>query len=387
MSELWRAMKIILIALFLLGLLVGLCALMHVFGLVLFCIAAFTILLAITRRWANRKRSLLWALAAAAERNMPLAPVVEAHGRENGYSADRQARAMASLLNSGHSLSVASRSVRGLLPRYAIAPIRLGEQSGDLAAGLRLAARGDRASSPVWFSLAGKTLYILGCILFFAMILAFVCLKIVPAYECIFDDFELELPAVTLALVDWSVSMYSVGAFVFGPLFLLVGFIVVCILLWCFGAVHGTPPGARRLLGRFASADIMDALALSVDRNRPAGESIQVLSESYPDAWVRGRLARALIEIEGGRNWTEALRDRKILNASDLQVLHAATQNNNLAWALRQRAEAARRRLERRLYSMLQVTFPAVIMAFGVVVGVFAIGMFLPLVTLIESLI
>ena len=387
MRELKRALRIVSIFLFLLGLLVGSCFALHVFGLVVFGIGVFTICLAITRRWANRKRNLLWALCAAAERNMPLAPVVEAHGIEHGYATFTRAAQMAALMRSGHALSVASQSVGGLLPRSAQAPIRLGEQANDLAAGLQLAAKSDRSASPIWFSFVGKVMYVAGCVLFFGCILTFICLKIVPAFECIFADFEMELPLLTQSLIGVASSAAGMASLLFVPFFFMAGLVVLYTLMWCFGAIHGSPPGTYWLLGRFASADIMDALALSIEKNRPVEDSIRVLSESYVDATARDRLRRAILEIEGGRHWSEALRARRVLSSTDLSVLHAAAMNDNLAWALRERAATARRRLEYRLYAALQVAFPAVILVLGTVIGFFVIGLFVPLVTLIEALV
>lgn len=357
--------------------------LLHIFGFLVLGILAFTVCLAVIRAESRRKRNLLQALAAAAQRGMPLAPVIEAHGKEYGHRTRRQTADLASLLHSGHSLSVAAHCVPGLLPWSAQAPIRLGEAVGDLPSGLRLAA-GERASdSPMWTSLAGKFFYVNACFFIFIPILAFVFLKIVPAYQAIFDDFEMKLPRLTQTLIATAGSFAGIAFILFLPAVLFGGFLLLYTLVQSLGAGAGGFLFSRRSV----AADVMEAMALGFEKRRPSEETLSILADYHVDGTVRARLVRSLAEIEGGRQWTEALKSNGIFNATDIGMFHAAAMNDNLAWALRHRAETIRRRRGYRLCALLQVVFPLVIGLLGLFVGFVVIGLFLPLVSLIQALV
>jgi len=87
-----------------------------------------------------------------------------------------------------------------------------------------------------------------------------------------------------------------------------------------------------------------------------------------------------------GVDWVQSLRDRGLISAADLAVLHAAQRVGNLAWALREIADGHRRRLAYRWQTRLQILFPAAIVCFGLLVLLFWVSYFLPLIALIQKL-
>jgi type II secretory pathway component PulF len=87
-----------------------------------------------------------------------------------------------------------------------------------------------------------------------------------------------------------------------------------------------------------------------------------------------------------GEDWCESLRRVRLIANADAAVLKAAQRVGNLAWALDEMADSSLRRWAYRLRAVLNVVFPLLLLAIGIFVMLIVIGLFLPLIKLIEGL-
>jgi general secretion pathway protein F/type IV pilus assembly protein PilC len=131
----------------------------------------------------------------------------------------------------------------------------------------------------------------------------------------------------------------------------------------------------------------LDALADAAEQGRPMTETLGMLSERLPSAPLRRKLARANHETLGGRPVWDSLQSAGILGRNDYAVLQAAERVGNVAWALRELADANERREARRLQWFLQWFTPLVIVGVGTILGYIAVSYFEPLVRMIEAMI
>jgi type II secretory pathway component PulF len=216
-------------------------------------------------------------------------------------------------------------------------------------------------------------------------ILLFLMLKIVPVFAKMFEEFELELPAMTQAVVasaNFGVSYW----------FLLFPFVLVIMLLFFVGGLYYTGwlprdvPGLNRLALRFDGAVVMRVLALTVRQGVSLPRMIGLLTDVYPRWSMRSRLLAAAARIEDGHDWCDSLLHAGIIGRHDAVVFKAATRVGNLAWALEEMAESTVRRMAYRLRLLLNVAFPLVLVLFGIAIAFYVVGLFMPLVSLIQGL-
>ncbi len=339
----------------------------------------------LVKRKVSQQYALLWLLTTSAERLMPMVPAIEAFAREQGGLFAARARYLAALLRSGVALPVALRLVRGLVPARALPLIHVGHQSGALAPALRQAASARERNGQVGIDLTGKMVYLCTLILFGTGILSYIMIRIIPSFVAIFRDFEVALPALTVALISTSnvvVQFFPLTV----PLMMLAVALFFYALLRYVGLVTWDLPGTRRLMRRFDRAVILDALALVAARQRPMHEALDCLAQSYPKSGVRKRLARVVNEVSQGGDCWGSLQKHGLLGRADVVVLQSAQRVGNLAWALSETADSNRRRASYRLHAIAQLAFPPLILAVGGVVMFIVVALFLPLITLIHSL-
>jgi type II secretory pathway component PulF len=332
----------------------------------------------------SQRRALLDLMSRAADRGMPLAPAVRAFGESQGCWFRGRAWALAESLEAGHPTPEAIARNRGALPPQSELAARLGETTGALGATLR--AADTRRNGPVrngslfpvrWVSII-VVLAAGGCIV------PFMTLKLLPAWQKIYQDFHSKLPPPTAALVRLLSWPYAVPVCIVVSAAMLS--IAAFVALRQMGWLRDDAAPFRRLLAPFDAAVVLRWLALVAERGLSLEPTLGMLAVRYPHALIRKRLRRAGTDIFCGRDWALSLWNVRMLDRSDTAIVRAAARVGNLPWALREAASNVERRLNYRLAVLGQAFFPFLILAIGAAVMLFVVAWFLPLIDLIHSL-
>lgn len=130
----------------------------------------------------------------------------------------------------------------------------------------------------------------------------------------------------------------------------------------------------------------MRGLALAIRRGVPLPEALRILAEQYPIRIVGQQLMLAANQVAAGRDWLDSLRSVKLISRTDAGLLSAASRVGNLDWALEEIAESSLRRQVYWLQAVLQILFPILLLMLGWVVCFLVVGLFLPLISLIQGL-
>jgi type II secretory pathway component PulF len=339
----------------------------------------------VVRRGTLQQESLLWALAIAAERELPLAPAALAFADQFAGAFRARVYHLAALLTEGVPLPDAVDQVPGLLAPEAELLVHVGWETGTLPHALRQAAVSRAARQAAWGPIIGRFGYLAVALIHIQGVIFFISYFIAPKFEAIFKDFGVSLPEVTVATAN--VTHFFARYF---PVLLLVLLLetlfLACLPLALFGLLRWELPFFSALFRRRHATLILRALALTAEGRKPILAGIATLSQAYPARWVRRRLVEVRRDVERGGDWVESLGDHGLIRPSDEAVLTSAQRAGNLGWALAELAEANERRLGYRLQLWLQLLFPALVFALGLLVFVMAVAYFSPIVKLIEVL-
>lgn len=355
-------------------------------GAVLFVVAgAVALAVVLAKRNASQQESFLLSLAIAAERSMPLPPAALAFADQFGATFRWRVQLFASLLEEGLPFPEAIDHVPQLLGREAKVMAKTGWISGRLAEGLRAAAAIRAARKTVWGSLGGQFLYLGGVLFVMQVVSAFHMYFIVPKFEAIFNDFGITLPPVTIFAIN--ASHFLVKYLPITVLLLIIQlFVFVLLPLGVLNVFQWDIALLDRLFRRRHSALILRALALSAEGGKPMVHAVETLAHDYPSTWVRGRLRRVCADLRNGEDWVRSLNARGLLRDVDAAVIASSVKVGNLVWALRETAESAERRMGYRVQLLLQMFVPLVLLVLGLMVLVFCVAYFSPIVILIQRL-
>jgi protein transport protein HofC len=364
---------------------VVLVSLLVVGGIVLVFTAVMSACVIVARRRSTRQDALLWVMAIAAEKELPLAPAVVAFADQYSGSSRRRIMDLAAQLNWGTPVSEALARARKVVSRDGVLLARVGEGAGMLPEALRLAASSRSSHLPIWTVIAARISYILMLLISMQVVTAFILYFILPKLEAIFKDFGQSLPRITILVIEGSHFLIKYGWLsIFIPLLELVLLIALPLSFLSWGNLH--IPLFDHMLGRRHTALVMRCLSLVVEGNKPLSLGISILATHYPTFWIRRRLSGALSDVHRGVDWIQALWRHGLIRAADAEVLTSATAVGNLGWALSELADSAERRLETRFQAAIQTLFPLAVVFMGAVIFVLAVAYFLPLVQLIQRL-
>ncbi|MBN1588148.1 MAG: type II secretion system F family protein [Pirellulales bacterium] len=332
----------------------------------------------------TRQRAFLLMLAEAIERRIPLIPALEAFGAEYGNWRGRTRRLSAALAG-GITLPDALRLFPGLVPLASLPLIESGNRAGKLKEALRRAADQDDRLGPIWQSVVGRIFYLVGLVLFMFAIWIWMMIMILPRFTDIFDDFGMQLPYVTRQMIGLTESFYEYW-YLFTPGLILLFVLFIYGSLCYVGLIACDLPGTRRVFRRLDTAHILDALALTTNAGQPITEALATLAVHYPKRSIQRRLRRVWLAVANGRDWCDSLVATRLLGTIEAGVIQSAARANNLPWAMRQMADSNRRRFAYRLNAALLVISPVTLCMIGLVVCLYIVACFLPLISLIESL-
>jgi type II secretory pathway component PulF len=174
------------------------------------------------------------------------------------------------------------------------------------------------------------------------------------------------------------------------PFTLVINIVGIFAMIWgalyFIGWMPRDLPGIWRLFKRYDGAIVMRGLALAVRRQVPLLQGLRLLAGTYPIRFVGRRVAYAADRVEQGANWQDALVATGLISRVDGAVLTAAERVDNLPWALEEMADSAIRRQAYRLQLALHCLYPLAVLLLGAMVAFFVVGLFLPLISLIQGL-
>src|SRR5262245_14574512 len=355
-----------------------------------------------------RQDELLQVITTALEAKLPLAPAIRAYLRDRPHEEeggvwdalllfvlppafllwhqrqgfDNKAGEVADLLEDGLTLPEALQNVRGVAPREVKVAAEVGQTTGKIAVCLRRADRERLAGA--WLEIVPRLLYPLLLLLFITGIGGFLHLNIMPKMKRIFDDFGETLPTMTRRfgkIFDFlRDSERLVG------LVVLSGMVLISVLI--------ASPGARWYLPVFGRVYrwevqglVLRMLGALLEAGRPSPEALQRLADAqeFPQV-VRRCIDSAHRRVRGGEPLATSLRGAGLLPRTMVPLVQTAERLNNLPWALVEMGELLSGRAVRMARRLSLIVSPLLVIAVGGVVACVAIGMFMPLITLLTRL-
>jgi type IV pilus assembly protein PilC len=354
----------------------------------------------------GRQEEFMHVLSTAVESNMPLAPALRAYVRDRphgtareiwvgallfpllpGYywvwhrqrNYDRKVEAVAQLLEEGVPLYHALLVTPGVVSREALMAVAVGEITGKMALSLRGAARSRLAA--LWLEMAPRVLYPLAVLVFILAALLFWQAFILPRLIRIFADFNTELPAATQRIIDLTEP-------------LLQGVALTLLTLAALGAVllfSSTArwyfPGVGRIYRMHARGRVLRMLGLLLEAGKPAPEALALLADSeYFPAAAEGRLDTCRNRVVQGESLADSLYASGLLPRHMASLVRSAERAQNLPWALAELGESLSNQAFRLLRRASMLISPLIVLAIGLVVGFVVVGLFVPMIKIIESL-
>jgi protein transport protein HofC len=260
----------------------------------------------------------------------------------------------------------------------------VGAETGTLPAMLRETAKDfTRQQDEVYSTWKGTLLYLGALLLVLSSVVGFVMYFIIPKFKKIFEDFGTDLPELTKFVIKVSDEVVA-----WSPAIAIGLPLAWAYLAW--RTRHGSSGGLFQWIlfshSRGQSPVVLRILAVVVKGGRPVVGAISTMARHHISSSVRHQLLFLRNEVErGGEVWGH-LAETGLIQPGEARILEAAGRAGNLPWALEEVAGSIERDVDYRTTLFLEILRPVILIMVPVLVGIFAIGMFMPLVKLINDL-
>ena len=337
----------------------------------------------------RRPTQLLWLLAVAVKHRRNVAEELRAHAIGQSVTYGRRLIRCADSIDAGDSLAEALMQVRGLLPRWTVAEIRVAEEIGTLDSILSRLAK-QQLDGFDWdltkVTLTSWAVYGFSYVMAGVAIIGFLMVFIVPKFKHIFYGFGTELPKTTemaIKLSDCFAAYWFLGA----PL--------MWGLVWLgIEVMRGEASRWKHLRFRILSPlyrvldapDILRQLGVVVGAGRSLADGLTAMGQFHDRPSVAKLLARVAIDVQAGDDCFAMLRQQRLITEADEQFLSSAQRVGNLAWALNELAEIRERRLSHRCRFFLEAFRPVPVLIAGALVFFLVVAFFMPIVKLVNDL-
>lgn len=165
-------------------------------------------------------------------------------------------------------------------------------------------------------------------------------------------------------------------AFLPAMMFGLALLIFVAWLLFVTGGFRGSFPLSsywNRLLDR---ARVLETLALTIQRNCPMAETLNVLVNVYPRKEVGRRIRQVLVRMSQGEESWRVLREAGFVRKDEQRLLAASEKTGNLPWVLREVAYRNRRRHVQRMKRLVHALAVATLLTIGMATLIATVELF-----------
>jgi len=324
-------------------------------------------------------------------------------------------------IESGSTLSEAMAKSPKVFDRLYVNMIKAGEAGGALEVILRRLAEFSEKSQSLKRKVKGAMVYPIVVICVAVGILTFIMIKIVPAFEKIFKDFDAELPGPTLLLIElsnWVVNNWFLIPLIPIGIVLMVrlickfkagrmGWHLFCLKFPIFGQIIEKNIVARtaRTLGTLVASGVPILEALNITRETSGnavfenmygriydsireGESIAKPMREYSKTkfnFIAAGFWFFFVPIVGVLIYVTRATNR-IVDDLVVNMVDVGEETGELDQMLYKVADNYDEEVDVLTESLVSLLEPLLIVVLGGIVGFIVIALFLPLVALIQKL-
>ncbi len=228
-------------------------------------------------------------------------------------------------------------------------------------------------------------------------IVSAIMIFVIPKFQDIFEDFDIELPGLTMWLINtskWMAGQQYDGQ-IPGFIWLLVSPFVGILFI---KLMQKTEPGRMiidniklripivgGLVRKTAIARFTRTLGTLISAGVPILEAITITKETSGNWVYEKALGKVHDAIREGESFAGPLRDTKVVDGIVVNMVDVGEETGDLDAMLLKVADNFDEEVDTAVSSLVSLLEPVMVVVLGGIVGVIVVSLFLPMVKMIES--
>jgi type II secretory pathway component PulF len=267
-------------------------------------------------------------------------------------------------------------------------------RTGRLGSALDELIEHHRSFRLMFWSIVSSVAYPLIVLCMALVVLLFVLIVVVPPFETLFEDFQLRLPAATTTLMHASKTTTWL---VFSPAkwVLFIGLLAMLVVMYLTASGRGGARAQRLFemmpvvgpLWSWAGASsFMHLLATLLEQDIPLPEALRYAADGMKKADLREAGVWLALGIERGQLLSDLVESSSCLPMSSVPVLRWGEKTSSLAEAARSLSTLFADRVTNRTAWLRSASPPFVYLFIVTTLGFAITSLFMPIISLIQSL-
>ena len=278
----------------------------------------------------------------------------------------------------------------GVFPDYAVNMVAVGEESGKTDEVMRALSDYYAREEMVADNLKSAVRYPLIMIGMMLIVILVLITKVLPIFNQVFIQLGSEITGFSRSLLQLgsSIRNYSI-------VFIIVLAVLVLIVLFAAKTRHGRKL-TRRLLAKFplarsffdsvAAGRFANGMALTLSSGLDTYQSLDMVAQLVDHQGMAGRIANCKSFIEGGDNFSEAVAKAGIFSNLHAKMIAVGFRTGNVDVVMSKIAEKYEKETNDRIYSIIAVLEPTLVIILSLIVGLILLSVILPLMGIMTSI-
>ncbi len=270
--------------------------------------------------------------------------------------------------------------------------VRAGEVAGALETILRRLAEFREKAQKLKRKVIGALVYPAAVMTFAVLILTFIMIFIVPKFETIFREIGIELPGMTVVLIEASRFMASpIGIAVLIGTFLSCGLALLVRRHTRWGAAlvdRATLrlPVVGNVIRKLSIARFTRTLSTLMTSGVGFLEALEIVRAATPNHVVRKALVEVRAAVKEGEPMSSPLQRCRVFDALVVNMVQVGEETGELDRMLAKIADTYEEESDAAIAAMLSLMEPVLVVFMGLAVGFIVIALFLPLLKILNDL-
>jgi type IV pilus assembly protein PilC len=332
-------------------------------------------------------------LATLVDAGLPLLRGLRVLLRQTKNPALRDAlEAMGQSVESGSTFSEALAQHPRVFDNLYVNMVRAGEAGGVIEIVLARLAEFMEKAEKIKNKVKGAMIYPIVVLCAATGILTFLLTAIIPKFEDIFKDLleGRKLPAITQFVIHASKTVRSNSLVVIG----IVVAIVIAVKIWkstksgryTMDRFKLSLPVFGTLIRRSSIARLMRTLGTLLSSGVPVLQALTIVRDTSGNAVIANAIQHVHDSVKEGESMTAPMEASKVFPPMVISMVEVGEETGALPDMLIRIADTFDDEVDNAVSGLTSIIEPVMIIFLAVIVGTIVIAMFLPLVTIIETL-
>ncbi len=304
-------------------------------------------------------------------------------------SAQKIYDSIGQVLHSGEKFHVAL-SMSEVFPDYVIQMVTIGEESGSIDTVMEsLADYYDREEN-IESSIKSAVSYPLIMVFMMLVVVLVLITKVLPIFEQVFTQLGTSMSGFSQSLLNLgnALNRYSV---------IMVAILV--ILAVCFIYFAMTTSGkeqlrnllrkfgpTKRLMQEIETERFSSGMVLTLSSGMDTYESLALVKKLVTSDELKDKIDKCREMLLDGDSFPEALEKAEIFNSFYSQMIQVGFKSGSMDQAMKRVAERIEHDTQKRIYSLISVLEPTLVIILSIIVGMILLSVILPLMGIMSTI-